>query len=194
MACRAVVLRQSHEESQRLPRCDSPTTYNDMEPTTQKRPIGMTILLVLSFLNACWNILSSMVSYFFIPRLSTMLENGQFEEMIAPFSGMNEEMAKMMTDGATLLSQINPNYYLILMVLFIASMVGVIKMFKGDKRGLHIYAIAQICMLINASVFLYPLQKPSPFVSDLLLTAIFILLYRLYFKRMEMPEQTQDLE
>lgn len=103
-------------------------------------------------------------------------------------------MAKMMNDGAAMLSQINPNYYLILTVLFIASLVGVVKMFKGDKRGLHIYAIAQICMLINASVFVYPLQKPSPFVSDLLLTAIFILIYRLYFKRMEMLEQTQNPE
>ena len=165
-----------------------------METNQKKRPVSITILLVLSFLNACWNILSSTVSYFFIPKLSTMLENGQFEEMIAPFSSINEETAKMMTDGATMLAQINPNYYLILLVLFIASLVGVIKMFKGDKRGLHIYAIAQICMLIDASVFLYPLQKPSPFVSDLLLTAIFILIYYLYFKRMEMTEQTQDLE
>ena len=154
----------------------------------------MTFLLVLSFINACWNILRSIVMYFTTPMIGTMLENGQFEEMIAPFSGMGEEMTKMMTDGATLLSQINPNYYLILMVLFVASMVGVIRMFKGDKRGLHIYAIAQICMLINASVFLYPLQKPSPFVSDLLLTVIFILIYRLYFKRMEMPEPPQELE
>ena len=123
-----------------------------------------------------------------------MLENGQFEEMMAPFSGINEDMAKMMNDGAAMLSQITPNYYLILTVLFIASLVGVVKMFKGDKRGLHIYAIAQICMLINASVFVYPLQKPSPFVSDLLLTAIFILIYRLYFMRMEMSEQTQNPE
>ncbi len=170
--------------------------FDDMENTTQpmKRPTGITILLVLSFLNACWNILSSLVSYFFIPKLSTMLENGQFEEMMAPFAGMNEEMTKMMNEGAAMLSQINPNYYLILMVLFIASLVGVIMMFKGDKRGLHIYSIAQICMLINASVFIYPLQKPSPFVSDLLLTIIFILLYRLYFRRMEMPEQTQNPE
>lgn len=168
--------------------------FDDMETSNlKKRPTGITILLVLSFLNACWNILSSLVSYFFIPRLSTMLENGQFEEMMAPFSG-NEEMTKMMTDGAAMLSQINPNYYLILLVLFIASLVGVVKMFKNDKRGLHIYAIAQICMLINASVFVYPLQKPSPFVSDLLLTAIFIMIYRLYFKRMEMTEQTQQPE
>ena len=166
-----------------------------MENTEQKkRPTSITILLVLSFLTACWNIFSSIVSYFFIPKLSTMLENGQFEEMMAPFSGINEDMAKMMNDGAAMLSQINPNYYLILTVLFIASLVGVVKMFKGDKRGLHIYAIAQICMLINASVFVYPLQKPSPFVSDLLLTAIFILIYRLYFKRMEMLEQTQNPE
>jgi len=166
-----------------------------MENTEQKkRPTSITILLVLSFLNACWNIFSSIVSYFFIPKLSTMLENGQFEEMMAPFSGINEDMAKMMNDGAAMLSQISPNYYLILTVLFIASLVGVVKMFKGDKQGLHIYAIAQICMLINASVFVYPLQKPSPFVSDLLLTAIFILIYRLYFNRMEMLEQTQNPE
>ena len=154
----------------------------------QKRPVSITILLVLSFINACWNIISSTVSYFFIPKLSTMLENGQFEELIAPFSSINEETAKMMTDGATMLAQINPNYYLILLVLFIASLVGVVKMFKDDKRGFHIYAIAQILMLINASVFVYPLQKPSPFVSDLLFTIIFILLYYLYFKRIEMAQ------
>ena len=166
-----------------------------MESTNpKKRPTGITILLVMSFINACWNILSSLVSYFYIPKLATMLENGQFEEMIAPFTSINEETAKMMTDSATLLSQINPNYYLILVVLFVASLVGVIRMFKGDKRGLHIYAIAQIGMLIDASVFVYPLQKPSPFVSDLLLTGIFIMLYYLYFKRMEMAQDPQNPE
>jgi hypothetical protein len=79
-------------------------------------------------------------------------------------------------------------------VLFIASLVGVIKMFRGDKRGLHIYAMAQILMLIDASVFVYPLQKPSPFFSDLLLTAIFILIYYLYFKRMDLTQDHQNQE
>jgi hypothetical protein len=41
-------------------------------------------------------------------------------------------------------------------------------------------------MLIAHSVYVYPLQKPSPFTSDLLLTAVFIFLYYLYFKRMEL--------
>jgi len=107
---------------------------------------------------------------------------------------MGEDFSKAMTDSMNILTQINPNYYLILIVLFIASLVGVIKMFKNDKRGFHIYSISQICMLIAHSAFLYPLQKPSPFVSDLLLTLIFILMYYLYFKRMEMTQNPENLE
>ena len=152
----------------------------------------MTILLVLSFINACWNILRSIILYFYTPKMVEMYENGQLEEMMQPFSAMGEEFTNAMNDTMHAFIQINPNYYLILLVLFIASLVGVMKMFKGDKRGFHIYAIAQICMLIAHSVFVYPLQKPSPFISDLLLTAIFILLYYLYFKRMEMTQGTQN--
>ena len=154
----------------------------------------MTILLVLSFINACWNILRSIIMYFTTPLMSEMLNNGQFEEMMEPFSSMGEEFTKAMNESMTVLTQINTNYYLILLVLFIASLVGVIKMFRGDKRGLHIYAIAQILMLIDASVFVYPLQKPSPFFSDLLLTVIFILIYYLYFKRMNLTQDNQNQE
>lgn len=146
----------------------------------------MTILLVLSLINACWNIVRSLVMYITTPVMSKMLDDGQFEEMMQAFSSFGEDFTKAMTDSINILTQINTNYYLILLVLFIASLIGVIKMFKGDKRGFHIYSIAQICMLIDNSMFVYPLQKPSPFISDLLLTAIFILLYYLYFKRMEM--------
>ena len=167
-----------------------------METAThpQKRPTGITILLVLSFINACWNIIRSFVMYLTTPRIAEMLRNGEFEEMMLPFSSFGEEFTKAMADSMGLLAQINPNYYLILLVLFIASLVGVIKMFKGDKRGLHIYSVAQICMLIDHSVFVYPLQKPSPFVSDLLFTVIFILLYFLYFKRMDMLQNSQNQE
>ena len=165
-----------------------------MEPTAQKRPVSVTILLVLSFINAVWNILRSLVLYITTPKMVEMYETGEFEEMMQPFAGMGEEFTNAMNDAMHIFSQINPNYYLILLVLFVASLVGVILMLKGDKRGLHIYAIAQICMLIDNSVFVYPLQKPSPFVTDLLLTAIFILLYRLYFKRMEMGPTSTDIE
>ena len=167
-----------------------------MEKTTQpqNRPTWMTILLVLSFINACWNILRSIVMYFSTPVMTKMLDNGQLEEILQPFSAMGEDFSRAMTDSMNILTQINPTYYLILIFLFIVSLIGVIKMFKGDKRGFHIYAIAQICWLIDHSVYVYPLQKPSPFTSDLLFTLLFILLYYLYFKRLEMSSTTQNPE
>ena len=154
----------------------------------------MTFLLVLSFINACWNILRSIALYITTPKMSKMLDSGAFEEMMEPFSGLGEEFTNAMTDNFTMMSQISPNYYLILLALFIGSLIGVIKMFKGNKRGLHIYAISQILMLINASVFVYPLQRPSPFVYDLLITVVFIFAYYLYFKRMEMTQNQQSQE
>ena len=78
---------------------------------------------------------------------------------------------------------------MIMMLLFVGSLIGVIRMFKFDKRGLHFYAISQLLMLIASSVYKYPMMHPSPFTSDLLLTAMFILVYYLYFKRLELVNQ-----
>lgn len=153
---------------------------------TGKRPSGMTFFLILSLINACFQIISSIVSYFALPTVKSMIGNGQFEEMMAPFfKGMDEEMVNQMIDSMTLTANTNPNFYLILFVLFVGSLIGVLYMFKLDKRGFHIYSISQICMLINSSVFIYPRQEISTLTSDLLLTMLFILLYYLYFKRIE---------
>ncbi len=149
----------------------------------------MTILLVMSFINACCNIFTGIVLFLMLPHVASIYANGQVEESMGPFyAAMSDEMKQMMTDEMRMLSEIDPKYFLFLAILFVGSLVGVIQMFRGKKVGLHIYAIAQILMLINASVYLYPLQPQSGFVSDLLLTLIFILLYRLYFKRMELLE------
>lgn len=169
-----------------------------METTTQprKRPTGMTILLVLSLLNAIFWIVGSFSLYVTTPTMARAVENGQIEQFLAPYASMLDEtqMEDMMT-GLRFMAQIDAKYWLFKLILFVGSLFGVIKMFKVDKRGLHIYAISQILMLINSSVYFYPKQAQSAFVSDLLLTAIFILLYYLYFKRMEMQDnlpQTPD--
>ena len=154
----------------------------------------MTILLVLSFVNACWNIFSSLISLLMKPQMTEMYNNGQFQEMMQPFEALGGEFTKALNESMQVFSQIDSKFYFILMALFIASLIGVIRMFKNDKRGFHIYSIAQICMLINSSVFIYPLQQPSPFFSDLMFTLIFILLYYLYFKRMEMTQPNQSPE
>ena len=149
--------------------------------------------MVLSFLNACFNIFSNVVMYFFTPMMSEMIKNGQLEEMMGSFmTSANEEMRTEMMNSMSMLSNIKPIFYLMMLVLFIASLIGVIRMFKWDKRGLHIYSIAQLLMLIASSVYKYPLMQPSPFMTDLLLTAMFILVYYLYFKRFEMTNRADS--
>lgn len=165
---------------------------NNMETTQQpqKRPVGMTILLVLSFLNACLNIFSSLIMYFSTPMLSEMMRNGQFEDTMSSITpSMNEEMRQSMIDTMNVFANIKPVYYLFILLLFVASLVGVLRMFKWNKTGFHIYAIAQMLILIVSSIYRYPLMHPSPFTTDLLLTAMFIAVYYMYFKRMEMQGQ-----
>ena len=160
-----------------------------METTAQppKRPVGMTILLVLSFLNAVLNIFSSIIMFVGTPMIAEMVKTGQLEETMAPFlATANEEMRTAMMDSMTALAGIKPVYYLLMLVLFVVSLAGVVKILRLNKSGLHFYAISQILMLIVASIYKYPLMQPSPFMTDLLLTCMFIAVYYLYFKRMEM--------
>ena len=151
----------------------------------------MTVLLILSLINACWNIISSLVMYILTPKMTEMVQNGQIDEMMAPYSAiLGEGQQQSLIDGINMMAQIDSKYWLFLLILFIGSLVGVIQMFRGNKKGLHVYAVSQILMLINASVYLYPKQPQSGFLSELLLTAIFILLYYMYFKRMEIQDNT----
>lgn len=165
-------------------------TINTQQP---KRPVGMTILLVLSFLNAILNIFSDIIMYFGTPLMAEMMKSGQFEEAMQPFQAtMNEEMRTSMMNTMTALASIKPVYYLLMLALFVVSLVGVIKMFRADKRGFHFYAISQLLMLIASSFFKYPLMHPSPFMTDFALTALFILIYYLYIKRMNMSANPTD--
>lgn len=154
-----------------------------------KRPASITLLLVLSFINACWNIISSLVMYLTTPHIAETMQNGQMDEMMESFAPMlGEEQQQMMLESMKMIAQIDSKYWMFMIILFVVSLMGVIKMFKGNKIGLHLYAISQLLMLINASVYFYPKQPQSGFFSELILTVLFILMYYLYFKRLEMQD------
>ena len=100
--CRDAIHRVSMGTTAKMRRDESRLyKHNNMETNQpRKRPTGMTILLVLSFINACWNILSSMISYIITPRIGEMMQNGQMEEMMEPFAAMfSEEQQQMVMDG-----------------------------------------------------------------------------------------------
>lgn len=166
-----------------------------IEPQPIKRPTGMTILLVLSFINACLQIFSSLGMYLTTPMMNEMLANGQFEESMLPFltlfsrdQSSIDEMMRIMADRLT----VNRSYYLIIGVLYIGSLIGVIKMFKLQRSGFHFYSISQILMLIAAVVFVYSKQGQDTFFNEFLTTMMFILIYHLYLKRIEFQQQINN--
>lgn len=155
-----------------------------------KRPVGMTILLVLSLINAIYQLFSSLFTYLFAPVMREMLENGQFEDSLRLFMPNADEAAfETVMNGITMQLELNPTYYLILFVLFLGSLIGVIKMFKLQRTGFHIYSISQLLILIAGVVFIYSKQAQSGFFSEFLTTLFFILIYHLYLKRIEFQER-----
>lgn len=164
-----------------------------MELQPIRRPVGMTILLVLSFLNALFNIFSAPILYFGTPMMNEMLASGAFEESLKPFlATMSEADVAAIMDRMRFMVDLNPLYYLFNFVLYIGSMVGVVKMFKLQRQGFHWYAIAQFLILINSVFFIYSKQPENPFFSEFLTTVMLILIYHLFLKRIELMQQQSN--
>lgn len=152
--------------------------YNLEQEEPAKRPEMLTVLCILSFINAAWNILSNFISFAFyntFQNLFTQLREG---------TGVYEDMAEQMGDNwetfvqaSEMASSISRGYYFLEMALFIASFVGVLMMWKLQKKGFHIYAIAQILMLIVITVFTKITFGP------VLWAALFIAMYFPHYKK-----------
>lgn len=153
----------------------------------------MTILLVLSFLNALFNIFSAPVMYFMSPMMDEMLASGELEEAMRPFmANMSEADMAAALDRIRLVVGVNPVYYLVNLVLYIGSMIGVVKMFKLQRQGFHFYAISQFLILINSVVFIYSKQPDNPFFTEFLTTVMLILIYHLFLKRIELMQKQSN--
>ena len=154
------------------------TFYAEEQQEQPKRPEMLTVLCVLSFINAAWNTLSNFISFAFyntFQNLFTQLREG---------SGVYEDMAEQMGDNwdvmvqaSEMASSISRGYYFLEMVLFITSFIGVHLMWKLQKRGFHVYAIAQILMLIVITVFTKITFGP------VLWTVLFIAMYYPHYKK-----------
>ncbi|MCR4848063.1 MAG: hypothetical protein K5920_04325 [Bacteroidales bacterium] len=156
--------------------------------TSVKRPVGMTILLVLSLVNAILQIFSSLGMWITTPVMSEMLANGELEESMAPFltlMRMDDEATKAFWEVLENRLTINPIYYLFTALLYVGSLIGVIKMFKLQCTGFHVYSISQMLLLIVSVIYVYSTQGSAGFFNEFLMTVMFILIYHLYLKRIE---------
>lgn len=155
----------------------------DIQEEQPKRPDMLTILCVLSFISAVYNEIANFVSFAFYGTFQSI-----FSQM-AKGEGMFEDMAEQMGDSWEMKAELSLAtfsvgrfYYLIEALLFVASFVGVMKMWKLQKQGFHIYSVAQILMLIFSTIFVINKIGGSP-LSALLWTAMFILMYFIHYKK-----------
>lgn len=158
-----------------------------------RRPIGMTVLLVLSLINAILQIISSLGMYVTVPAMNQMMANGDLEEAMQPFltiMQMGEAETKAFWEILETRLSVNPLFYLLTGLLYIGSLTGVIKMFKLQRLGFHIYSISQMLLLIVAVFFVYSNQGQGDFFNEFLMTIMFILIYHLYLKRIENARKT----
>lgn len=165
-----------------------------MNESPVKRPVGMTILLVLSLINAIFQIFSSFGMWLTTPMLSQMMADGTLEETITPFltlMQMDNEELKAFWEVMEMRLSISRHFYLITALLYVGSLVGVIQLFKLQRTGFHCYGISQMLILIVAVIFIYSKQGSVGFINDFLMTAMFILIYHLYLKRIENDPKAQ---
>lgn len=154
------------------------TFYAEEQQEQPKRPEMLTVLCVLSFINAAWNTLSNFISFAFYDTFQNLFT--QLREGSGVYEGMAEQMGDnwdVMVQATEMASSISRGYYFLEIILFIASFIGVRMMWKLQKKGFHVYAIAQIVMLIVTTVFTKITFGP------VLWTALFIAMYYPHYKK-----------
>lgn len=149
--------------------------YETPEP---QRPSGLTVWCVLSFINAGWQILANIVTFLMYNLMKEIGQSEEYLEMMEKFAPNVDDIESAM-QAQFAVSRVS---YLIQALLFAASFIGVAYMWKLQKKGFHIYAIAQILILIATAVFVTSVTGAS-LVSPVILTAIWIGIYFIYYRK-----------
>ncbi len=141
--------------------------------TKKQRPSQLSLLCILSFIGGGLSILSNLVIYSVFDQIKIYFEDGELQN----FFGTEIDMGFLLN--------INPNFFLLQIVLFSFSVYGVYLMWNIDFKGFHIYSVSQVLLLIVPEIFIPSL--PFPFF-EIAITVVFILLYFKNLKEVEKEE------
>ena len=151
---------------------------NEFENPTPKRPDGLTVACVLSFINAGWFTLANLITFLSYNFMKSLSSDENYLEMMEKFApDMDEFEATMQAQFAV--SRVS---YLLQALLYIGSFIGVLYMWRLQKKGFHIYAISQILLLIVTATFVTSVTGASIWGS-VILTAIWIGIYFIYYRK-----------
>ncbi len=152
--------------------------YNEFDSPEPQRPTGLTIACVLSFINAGWQMLSNIIMFLTYNVMQNLLQDEDYLEMMEKFMPDTDAMENAMM-AQLAVSRVS---YLLTALLFAGSFLGVYHIWRLRKKGFHIYAIAQILLLIVSALFVTGVTGVSIWGS-VLMTAIWIGIYYIYYKK-----------
>ena len=157
--------------------------YN-LEEEPVKRPEMLTVICILSFINAVYNGIANFISFAFYDTFQNIFD--QMRNGEGMFADMAEQMGdswETMAEASALAFSVGRGYYFVEMILFIASFVGVLMMWRLQKRGFHVYTIAQILMLIATSIFVISKVGGGFPFGPIMWTALFVMMYYTHYKK-----------
>jgi hypothetical protein len=136
-----------------------------------ERPKSLQLLCILTFIGSGLSALSYLV---FSVALDTVRQVVQVNDISFLNSAQDEKMI-------TAILHLPRYYFVVHLILYAVSLFGAYLMWSLRKVGFHMYAIAQIILLIIYNIFLPDAQFP---VFPLIVTVFFILLYASHLRYM----------
>ena len=155
--------------------------YN-IEQEEPKRPEKLTVICILSFINAVYNGISNFVSFAFydtFQKVFAQMRNG--EGMFADMAEQLGDNWEMFAQASSLAFSVGRGYYFLETLLYVASFIGVLMMWRLQKKGFHVYTIAQCLMIIMTSIFVTNKIGGFPF-GPIFWTAAFVFMYASHYK------------
>lgn len=163
------------------------------EPQKENRPTMLLVLVILSFLNIGWSLLSNIASLVSGPMNEEDLEASKVEMT----KGLNEIrgqeglgwLEEFIRGAMDMIEATNANHSLSVLsgiIILLIGVAGVFLMFTGRKLGFHTYIIYSFLAAVQVYLFVSPsLFSNTIVIFSLIISAIFILLYAQNLKWMK---------
>ena len=157
---------------------NSEQEYQNFENPEPQRPFGLSFACVLSFINAGFQCIGNAFTYLLYNTMHELAQSEEYQDLMEKYMP-DAEQTETVLQSQLAVSRVS---YLLMALLFAASFYGVLQMWRLQKKGFHIYAIAQILMLIVTAVFVTSVTGDS-MNGPIVLTVLWIGLYYIYYRK-----------
>lgn len=138
------------------------------------RPVGLTVLCVLTFINSGITFIGDMAVYAMYNTLPALMEQAS--------SMVSGSMAEAYAKAADMYTMVPRYSYLVLSCMALLSVTGAGLMMKMRKAGFHLYTLSQLVMLVMPVILSKSMHLDFMGVC---ITLVFIGAYGMYYKKME---------